>query len=90
MTRFYASIDSDIGKTTPTRRGKASISAHVRGWDIGGRVTVYADKGGRDRVVLTLTHGSNGGGSEIFVDEFILTPTGIERAADMQDQPRLP
>ena len=62
MSRFYGSLTGSA-KTTATRCGSVSsrVSAHVRGWDIGVRGSVYACREcGADRIKAYRTQGSNG------------------------------
>ncbi len=60
MSRFYGSLQGSA-RTEATRRGSKSsgVSAHVRGWDIGGLVEVVAAPSDRDTVDFVLTGGSN-------------------------------
>ena len=62
MSRFYASIQGNRGKATRQGHASSGITGHVRGWDIGGRVTMEVDEQGRDVVIFEVTHGSNGHG----------------------------
>jgi len=60
MARFYGSIQGNRGEAT--RTGARSLSAHVRGWNVGARVVVR-DEGDRDVVLVYRTGGSNNPGS---------------------------
>jgi hypothetical protein len=58
MSRLYASIDSDARKTQATSRGNKEISAHVRGWDSGVRISAWIEDG-QDVFGVYETGGSN-------------------------------
>ena len=74
VSRFYGSLEG-MARTSATRRGSAGsgVSAHVRGWDLGARVTVGAvdehagrlEGGTRDGFTVYATGGSNGGRAEL-------------------------
>jgi hypothetical protein len=76
MSRFYGDL-AGSAKTSATRRGTAAsgVSAHVRGWNIGGRVEVEDDHG-TDCVYFYFTYGTNARGSEQLVASFRLLPNG--------------
>jgi hypothetical protein len=59
MSHFYGSMMGRSFRKTVTRCGDNSISAHVRGWNIGGCVSMRIDSLGRDVVCFELTGGSN-------------------------------
>lgn len=65
MSRFYGSINGSA-RTLATRRGtpQSGITGHIRGWNLGGEVSMYANDGSKaqtsDSVVMTLSGGSNG------------------------------
>lgn len=56
MSRFYASIQGSRGEAT--RQGHGHIQGHVRGWNLGVRVTGH-DKDGQDAFEVYATGGSN-------------------------------
>jgi len=61
MTRFYASIQGNRGEAT--RVGHSSMYGHIRGWRVGGRVSMSIDQQtGEDVCTIELTHGSGNGG----------------------------
>ena len=64
MSRFYADIQGNHGKATRQGTKTSGITGHIRGWDIGVRVEIYADLQGLDHVVVYRTAGSNGGFSD--------------------------
>lgn len=59
MSELYGSFESDATKTTATKRGHFSVSAHLRSWDHGVRISVTRD---RESGALTL-HAQETGGS---------------------------
>jgi len=59
MSHFYGSIQGARGEATRTGTANSGIKAHVRGWDIGGMVTVE-NVNGEDVVHFYVTGGSNG------------------------------
>jgi len=59
MSRFYASIQGNRGMATRQGTPKSGMEGHVRGWNIGARVTCYVGDDGKDRVRVTLTGGSS-------------------------------
>lgn len=62
MAQFYAEIQGNRGAATRMGSKESGISGHIRGWDIGARVTmVYNKETGKDEVHIRLTSGSNGG-----------------------------
>lgn len=58
MSHLYGSLDGDRGKTV-TKAGNRGLSGHVRGWDVGVRVTA-SHGAGSDEFSIALTGGSNG------------------------------
>lgn len=64
MAQFYGEISSRSprgGKSNKvTRMGdKSGMTAHIRGWDVGVRVVLRVDAGGKDIVCVYKTKGSN-------------------------------
>jgi len=74
MAHFYASIRGNRSEATRTGSKDSGISGHVRGWDIGARVSCMTDGNGRDIVSVTITRGSNGCGHDRFVGNFYIDP----------------
>ena len=70
MSVLYGSLTGQA-KTTVTRRGskKSGIACHVRGWDLGVRVSGRIDDNGVPVFDVYRTSGSNGGNSDIKVTE---------------------
>ena len=61
MAHFYSSVSSK--GTTHTKCGnKDGMEAHVRGWDIGCRVSLR-HRDGKDYISIYKTSGSNGSGN---------------------------
>lgn len=58
MGRFIVSSQDHRGPASRLGTPSSGVQAHARGWDLGGRVSMY-DSGGRDRMEFTLTGGSN-------------------------------
>ncbi len=76
MSRFYGSMQGNRGEVT-RQGGKASgVSAHVRGWGIGGRVVAMADTEDRARIGFVLTSGSGGGICGRTLLDVVLTEDG--------------
>jgi hypothetical protein len=63
MSRFYANIKGSRSLVTCRGDAKSGVSGHLRGWDIGVYVEVYADEHGDDAVSIEITGGSNRTGS---------------------------
>lgn len=59
MARFYGSLQGNRGEATRMGTPSSGISGHIRGWNVGGKVSMR-DRDGKDTAVLTLTGGSNG------------------------------
>ena len=60
MARFYGTM-TGAARSGVSRIGgeQSGVTAHVRGWDIGGKVDVH-DRKGKDVVLLRVTGGTNG------------------------------
>ncbi len=67
MAHFYGNMKGARGGEV-TRCGTATsgLQAHVRGWDIGGRVEVISTAHG-DAVHFHVTRGSNGNRSDLII-----------------------
>jgi hypothetical protein len=74
MSKLYLSATSDARKTEVTSRGHRTISAHVRGWDLG--VKIEAHYGGpirdEESFDIYVSSGSNGGESDVLVGRVAL------------------
>jgi hypothetical protein len=69
MAHFYASIQGNRGEATRCGSKSSGIEGHIRGWNIGARVTVdHIEQ--KDIVSVYLTRGSNGYGSTQIVSSF--------------------
>lgn len=69
MSQFYASIEGGRGEVTRQGTKKSGITGHIRGWNIGARVTVL-HIGGVDTVRVYKTSGSSGAGQEELIAEY--------------------
>jgi len=61
MSRFYASISGGRSQKTCGGHPKSGIDGHIRGWDLGVRVSGRVDEKGNDVFDVYRTGGSNGG-----------------------------
>ncbi len=59
MSQFYASIRGNRGEATRMGSRASGISGHIRGWDVGVRVSGW-DRFGDDVFDIYTTGGSNG------------------------------
>ena len=60
MARFYAEIKGNRGTASRMGTPKSGLRSHIRGWDVGVRVVIWA-AGDSDIVEIHQTSGSNGG-----------------------------
>jgi hypothetical protein len=60
MAQYYADIQGNRGQATRMGTKSSGMEGHIRGWDIGARVSMYHNARGEDAVCITLTSGSNG------------------------------
>lgn len=60
MARFYGTLEGSAATTVSRvgHGGGSGVSAHVRGWRIGGKVDAF-DRDGKDVVLLQVTGGSD-------------------------------
>ena len=58
MSRFYADIQGNRGQATRQGSADSGIDGHIRGWDLGGAVDMFAEKD-EDIIDIYLTKGSN-------------------------------
>ena len=64
MAQFYADIQGSRGEATRLGNKKSGLSGHIRGWDVGARVTMrYNELKDEDEITIELTGGSSGGRS---------------------------
>jgi len=59
MARFYGSMQGTRGEATRMGDTKNGFDAHVRGWNVGVRITCRVDKDGKDVIEVWETGGSN-------------------------------
>ena len=73
MSRFYVTMKGKTDKVHhATGTAASGVTAHVRGWDIGIRVSIY-DVEGQDKLLVELTPGSNGAGHDKVIGEFTMS-----------------
>ena len=60
MAHFYGEIQG-TAKTIASRTGsaKSGIQAHIRGWNVGVKISCYVDEDGKDCITIYHTKGSN-------------------------------
>ena len=76
MTRFYANIQGGRGEATRQGGAKSGIRGHIRGWDLGVRVSGGVDsETGKDVFYIYVTGGSNGHHSDRFLAR--ITPDSV-------------
>jgi hypothetical protein len=64
MAQYYADIQGNRGEATRMGTKNSGLSGHIRGWDVGARVTMrWNELKEEDEVSIELTGGSNGGRS---------------------------
>ncbi len=69
MAQFYADIQGNRGGASRMGTKSSGITGHIRGWNIGARMTVTHEDG-RDVVRVYKTGGSNGYVSSDLIAEF--------------------
>ena len=70
MAHFYADMKGVRGETSRTGTKNSGISAHIRGWDVGCRVSLWHDRDRNEDVITVYkTGGSNNPFSERYVVE---------------------
>lgn len=69
MAHFYASIQGNRGEATRMGSKGSGISGHIRGWNVGARVTC-SHENDKDVVRIYKTTGSAGYGQDELVAEF--------------------
>ena len=71
MTHFCATVSTDKSKNDKTACAHRSLTAHIRGWDIGARIELSIDPAtGKDTVTVYRTGGSNGGSCGVQIAQF--------------------
>ena len=70
MAHFYGSMTGARGEATRCGTANSGITAHIRGWNIGARVSCYVDANGKDHITVTRTGGSTGRTSEQVVADY--------------------
>lgn len=70
MAYFYASIQGNRGQTTRMGTKTSGISGHIRGFEIGGKVSCWVDSEGNDKVSIFLTSGSDGDNYNVSLGTF--------------------
>lgn len=70
MSHFYAEIQGNRGEASRAGSKDSGIVGHIRGWDVGARVTVSYDDELGDVVRVWKTGGSNGRSSPELIAEY--------------------
>jgi hypothetical protein len=71
MAQYYANIQGNRGEATRMGTKSSGLHAHVRGWNIGVRVSVSWDEvNKKDIVTIYQTSGSNGHAPDKFLMEY--------------------
>lgn len=65
MSRFYGSISGSRGEASRTGTPQSGLGGHIRGWNIGCRVEIFADIEDNDRCNIYITGGSNNSGTKL-------------------------
>lgn len=71
MAHFYGSMRGSRKEITRTGTKKSGLVAHIRGWNIGGRVSVWRNANGKDVVTIYVTRGSKGSGPAKCLGKFV-------------------
>jgi hypothetical protein len=80
MAHFLGGTRGNRSSTSRLGTKQSGIASHAQGWDIGGDVSVWYDKkNDRDIVTVTITHGSNGNGMNLFIGRYYLDDGEIMR-----------
>ena len=69
MSHFYASIHGNRGEVTRQGTAQSGIVGHIRGWNIGIRVSMH-EADGKDVATVYLTGGSNGNRPDRLIGRF--------------------
>jgi len=70
MSHFYADIRGNRGSASRGGSEKSGIVGHIRGWNVGAKVSVQVDDLDRDTVCVYITGGTNGRFPEKFVGKW--------------------
>ena len=71
MAQFYANINGNRGEATRMGSKASGMYGHIRGWNVGAKVSIrYDAKRDVDVVSVYRTSGSNGAGSDELIKEF--------------------
>jgi hypothetical protein len=77
MAHFYGNIQGNRGEATRMGTKGSGISAHIRGWDIGAKVSCYVDDEGRDCVCVTISGGSRGSRRDVCLGTWYIDKDGL-------------
>ena len=69
MARFFGSIQGARGEATRLGSASSGIAARAQGWNIGARVDCSVGRDGEDYCSVSLTTGSSGYGSDIYLGQ---------------------
>ena len=69
MAQFYGEVTGNRGRASRMGTANSGMYAHIRGWDIGVRVSIN-DVNGKDVVTIWKTSGSNGRKSDKLIKKF--------------------
>ena len=87
MSQFYGDIQGHRGEATRGGTKKSGIQGHIRGWNIGARVTChYNEQTGQDEVTVYKTSGSGGGGHDTIICRFTAAGVDYSDNPDQADQ----
>ena len=68
---FYADIEGNRGVGTRCGTKSSGIDGHIRGWNVGARIScIYDEESGKDICRIYKTGGSNGDGRSELIAEF--------------------
>ena len=76
MSHFYGEIQGNRGEGTRGGTKASGIRGHIRGWNIGARVTCFVDDDGKDSVMVSITGGSNDQYDSVCIGEWKRGETG--------------
>ena len=71
MSHFYGTMQGNRGSTSRCGSKASGIEAHVRGWNVGVRVSVRVGLDGQDVAEAWRTSGSNGDGGDQLIARFM-------------------
>ncbi len=70
MSHFYSEIVGSHGEATRQGTKQSGIVSHIRGWDVGVRVSGMVDSNGDDVFTIVLTSGSGDDLSPVFLGSY--------------------